>query len=327
MWDVIVVLTWNSIRCPHPPLAIILFLSSYILGTFILGSEYMSCFTSLMVSKSYITPPVDNVEQLWESKMLWLGGRMTDYYFNHFQNITDIEDRLVGLRWKNENEEAKIAIEKLLQRPDDYVYFERKGLIQWNICHHDIKLNGRRLYYSQETIGAYSTYLYLKKNSFTTESSNRKILILQDMGIIQHHQKRFHNQEMKSECLMTEKEKIEMITLIHMQTGFYLLAIGYLLALFSLIVECIVEFRKAQEQITALQEKNLASQERNSALQENNLASQEQISVLQEKNLSLLYENLALKEKYLAVKEKLNSLLPNSVGASSLTKDQWWKIS
>ena len=75
---------------------------------------------------------------------------------------------------------------------------------------------------------------------------------------------------------MTEKEKIEMITLIHMQTGFYLLAIGYLLALFSLIVECIVKFRMAQEQITILQEKNLA-------LQEKNLASQEQISALQEK--------------------------------------------
>ena len=161
MWDVIVVLTFNSIRCPHPPLAIIMFLSCYLLGTFILVSEYMSCFTSLMVSKSYITPPIDNVEQLWASKMLWLGGRMTDYYFDHFQNITDIEDRLLGLRWKNENEEAKIAIQKLLLRPDDYVYFERKGLIQWNICHHDIKLNGRRLYYSKETIGTYSTYLYL----------------------------------------------------------------------------------------------------------------------------------------------------------------------
>ena len=124
---------------------------------------------------------------------------------------------------------------------------------------------------------------------------------------------------------MTEKEKVEMITLIHMQTGFYLLAIGYLLALFSLIVECIVEFRKAQEQISVLQEKNLASNKKN-------LASQEQISALKEKNTALKKKNLAsqehisaLKEKYLAVKEKLNSLLPNSVDVSSPTEDNWWK--
>ena len=79
---------------------------------------------------------------------------------------------------------------------------------------------------------------------------------------------------MKSECLIAEKEKVEMITLIHMQTGFYLLAIGYLLALFSLIVEVIVKLRQAHAQIMG-----------------ENIAAQEKISVLQEKLRSLQSDN------------------------------------
>ena len=131
------------------------------------------------------------------------------------------------------------------------------------------------------------------------------------MGIIQHHQKRFHNKEMKSECLMTEKEKVEMITLIHMQTGFYLLAIGYLLALFSLIVEIIVKFRQSMEQNLALQEKDISSQEMILALKEKDISSQEMILALKEKDISS-------QEMILALREKLNSLHQNNVDSSIL---------
>ena len=79
LWDVIVITCWDVIRSKQPRWCIILLLSSYMVGNFFLISEYMSSFTALMVSKSYISPPINNVQQLWASEMKWLGGRMTDY--------------------------------------------------------------------------------------------------------------------------------------------------------------------------------------------------------------------------------------------------------
>ena len=71
---------------------------------------------------------------------------MTDYYSNHFKNTTDIKDRLKLIRSEEGEPEAPTAIGELLARPDDLVYFERAGLMEWSICRYDINLNGRNLH-------------------------------------------------------------------------------------------------------------------------------------------------------------------------------------
>ena len=167
---------------------------------------------------------------------------MTDYYIDRFKNVTDIEAQVKIMRWKEAEPEAPTAVKELLARPDDLVYFERAGLMEWNVCHYSIDLKGRKLYYSSETIGDYSTFMYLKKYSFTTEGFNRKILMLQDMGIIQYHQEIFNDEQMKRECHIEEKDKAEMITLIHMYIGFYLLIVGFTLAMVSVFAEIITKF-------------------------------------------------------------------------------------
>ena len=66
--------------------------------------------------------------------------------------------------------------------------------------------------------------------------------MLQDIGIIQYHQEIFNDEQMKRECHIEEKDKAEMITLIHMYIGFYLLIVGFTLAMVSVFAEIITKF-------------------------------------------------------------------------------------
>ena len=241
-WDVIAIVCMDRIRCSKPPIAFIIFLSSLMLSSLFLAKEYTESFTSLIITPSYVRPPVDYVEQLWKTNRSWLGGRMTDYYADRFKDVTDIETRLKLIRWKQEEPEVPTALRELLARPDDLVYFERAGLVEWSVCRYGIDLKGRKLYYSSETIGDYSTFMYLKKRSVTTESFNRKILMLQDIGIIQYHQEIFNDEQIKRECRIEVKDEKKMITLFHLYTGFYLLIAGFTFALISLLAEIITKF-------------------------------------------------------------------------------------
>ena len=252
LWDVIVITCWDVIRSKQPRWCIILLLSSYMVGNFFLISEYMSSFTALMVRKSYISPPINNVEQFWASKMKWLGGRMTEYYIDRLDFIPDFEDRLSLIRIKETGEEVT-AIEKVLKNPDDYVYFENKDFIAWSICHHNIDLKGRNIFYSEQTLGDYTTHLYLPKGSVETEAFNRKILRLQDMGLIHFHLRRYANERLSKICLEEKKENEEMIQLHHVQIGFYLIFIGYALALASLLIEIVKSLKKMKRDLRTVE--------------------------------------------------------------------------
>ena len=61
------------------------------------------------------------------------------------------------------------------------------------------------------------------------------------MGIINYHQKRFHEKDFSKECYRNEERKVDMITLIHLHVGFYFLVLGYTLAFIRLVVEIISE--------------------------------------------------------------------------------------
>ena len=243
-WDVTVIICWHGVKSPDPPTAIIIFLSTYMLATYFIINEYTSSFTSFMVAPSYVRPPVESLDHLWNTDMMWLGGRMANYYAKLFENASDSESRIeLMLLGGNESEAAK-AIQKLLGNPDKYVYFERAGLMEWSVCHYDIDLNGQKLYYSKETVGNSYAFLYFQKGSIITEAFNRKISLLQDMGIIKHHQEIFHNANMKNKCLKKDIIKAEMITLVQLYIGFYFLAFGYALGIISLIAGIATEFGK-----------------------------------------------------------------------------------
>ena len=244
MWDIAIVLLWDSVGVRDPPLKVCLLLSTYMLATFILVGEYMGAVTSFMVKTKYLSPPIETAEQLWKTDYKWIGGRIREYYLNYFDSIEDIEKRLVLLKFNVNADEIKNALTTLIDHPDEYVYFEKKGLIEWNVCQHSIDLRGRKLYYSRQTIGDYNTYLYLNKKSVYTEKLNRKILTLQDMGIIQMNNRRFINEGTKRKCHLTDEEKVEMITLVHFKLGIVLLAIGYAIAFLKFVMEIRRKIRK-----------------------------------------------------------------------------------
>ena len=237
MWDVIIVISWESIKSPNPPAHIIIFFSAYMLATFVLGTEYMGCFTSFMVGSPYVEPPIETVEQLWNhTNRMWLGGRMSEYYIDYFGHIENVVDREFHMKIKNSTQEIQTAIEKLVDQPGDFVYFERKAVVEWNVCQYDIRLKGRNLYFSQETVGDYMTYVYFPKGFPYTEKFNRKILLLHDLGFVSYN----HKKNIQT-CNPEVERMMDMITLIHFKSGFYFTAIGYAVALVSLIVEAFIK--------------------------------------------------------------------------------------
>ena len=184
IWQVVSICLWDTMHIPNPSISMIILLTGYCMATFVLITEYMSNFTSLMVVKEYHRHPIDKENQLWASDMKWISGRMTNYYVDYFSHIKDVVERLHHIRNKAESPELKSAIDILISNTDEYVYFEKRGLVEWGICNYDIDLADRKVYYSQDTVGNYYTYMYFRKGYPYTESFNRKILLLQEMAII-----------------------------------------------------------------------------------------------------------------------------------------------
>ena len=235
IWDVIMILLWGSAKVPNPPTGIWILLSFYMLATFIIINEYMGAVTSFMVKTNYVSPPIETTEQLWQTNLDWLGGRMTDYYLNYFESIKEIKDRLVPLKLREASDEIDEAITTMLDHPEKYVYFEKKDVVEWDICQHSLDLQGRNLYYSHQTIGDYNTYHYLAKNSIYTELFNRKIILLHDMGIIRHNHLRFLT--LQKACHRTYEEDAGMVSLDHFKIGLVLLGIGYMVAFYFFLHE------------------------------------------------------------------------------------------
>ena len=232
MWTIAVILCWDSITIKQPSAPKIILLSTFMLTTLVLVSEYFSYYTSFMVSPSYIRDPIEKTEELWESDLKWIGGRMTEYYKDNFNStVKDLESRLLYLNPKELKEETKSATEILVANPDGYAYFEKQGVVEWGICHHKIDLKNRKMYYSKETIGDYNTYMYFPKGSVYTEPFNRRILLLHGTGIIRMNQRSFVNNVTHFSCYEQEKISADMITLGNMKSGFYLLVIGYVISL------------------------------------------------------------------------------------------------
>ena len=231
MYDLVKVICWESISGSQLPISITLLLSAYILGIAFLITGFISEFTAVLITPSHMSPPIDTLEEFWSSDKMWLGGRMTDYYLEYFVSVDDVENRLHSLRHNRlilYTDEVSMVINKMIRYPEDFVYFEKRGIMEWNICRSSLDLAGRKIYYSKETIGDYNTHIYLQKNSVYTEIINRKILILQDMGIINHHQRRFANKERRLECHIEQEDSQEdMVALRHLKPVFGMLGVGY----------------------------------------------------------------------------------------------------
>ena len=243
MWDIVSITCWDCVKIRQPNLPIIILLLSHMLAITFLIISYCDYYTSFMTSPSHIRPPIENQKDLWNSNLRWIGGRMKDYYVEYFNSVVHFEDRARYLNVKDIEQEGRVALELMIANPDEYVYFERKGEIEWIGCNYDIDMKGRKIHYSKETIGDYNTYLYFQKGLTSTENFNRKILLLQDMGIILMNQRKFANKAKHSRCFDKIKSVISLIKLSNLMSAFYLLLFGDTIAFLLFIKEILCQFR------------------------------------------------------------------------------------
>ena len=241
MWDVTIIYCWDSIKISNPSSYVAIMLGFFMIGTMILVSEYMGSFTSFIAKPNFLQLPIDTVDQFLVSDMKWVAGRMAKYYTDYFDYMPNIKTRLI--RIENEDEDIN-ALEQLLAHPDSLVYFEKKGLVEWITCHNSVNLHGRKFHYSKDTLGYYNTFLYFKKGSRYVESFSRKILLLQDMGIINQNHIWFLIQNDLRRCHDTKPGKIELLELVHLKTAFLLLAVGYGSAFLCFLREMVAKHYK-----------------------------------------------------------------------------------
>ena len=237
LWDVSAIICWESAKFPNPPPCISILLSSYMLTMLLVITDYLGRYTSSVVTPGHRTEPIETVNDFLMSDMEWIGGRMATYYLDLFSDVDNMQERLIKI--SSDENEVKKALEKLLEFPEEYVYFEKQGLVEWSVCYDSLHLQNRSFFYSKETIGDYNTYLYFRKGSEYTEAFNRKILLLQDMGIIYQNHRWFLTQNGLKRCQPEENNELELIKLEHFAYGFIIMAIGYGLALISLFKEAV----------------------------------------------------------------------------------------
>ena len=104
------------------------------LASYVLMSEYMGSFTALVITPDYASPPITSLDQFWNTKMMWLGGRMTNHYTNYFQNVSDIEDRLAMIKVKENSTEVTTALEIMIKDPDRYgSFFKKRDILKKKI--------------------------------------------------------------------------------------------------------------------------------------------------------------------------------------------------
>ena len=237
VWQIVKITCWENLEVSNLTGSMCIFLSAFWIAMFLLVTEYVGSFTSLVTVQTHQKDPIDTEDQLWESDMMWISGIMTDYYVDYFSYVENLELRLLHLRYKSDPPEIKSALELLISNPDKYAYFEKRSLVEWAVCNYDIDLQNRNLYYSEETIGNYFTYFYFRKAYPYAERINRIILHLHDTGLINMNHRKFINEESKAKCHQGEEEDDEFIRLEHFLTSCILLGVGSCLGLACFLCE------------------------------------------------------------------------------------------
>ena len=247
IWEATIVICWESIKIPNPPWPSYFLYSLYLLACMILINLYMSEYTSILVTPSYIEPPVDSFDQLFnktDRTVLTISGNWYKIYLNYFKNVKDVENRIEKL--SNVYQNPWLESLKMIQKhPHKYVMIDYPGVVNYEAVYF-AKNAKRRFHYSKETFPDKYYYLFFSKNFQFKEIFNKKITLLQDMGFMGFHEYRLGGpaKMMAIDKLNKIEENEELLRLKQFMGPLLLLLSGHLMSIIGYLAE--VTWRRRQ---------------------------------------------------------------------------------
>ena len=88
LWYISVITLWDSVTLKKPSLSVMLVY-------FLLISLYFGEYAAHVIAPKYRTPPIDSLDQLWETDHKWVSGFAENYdsWYKYFGHISDIKKR------------------------------------------------------------------------------------------------------------------------------------------------------------------------------------------------------------------------------------------
>ena len=187
-WEAITILCWDSVTIRRAPWSVMFIFGTYMFMAFITISEYFGMYTAIIAIAKYETPPIDTIEQLWESKDLkWISDypSTTEYYIDYFgKSGIDIKDRLYEPKQVIDDDLALAALKQVKKSKGQLVYFEGEGFANYYIKKYSLEGGSKHKYYfSKEQFDPSFSVLYFTTPCYFSEYLNRAILLFRDMYI------------------------------------------------------------------------------------------------------------------------------------------------
>ena len=186
-WELIVIICWEGITIKQPTWSVMFIFATYMFMVFIIISEYFGMYTAVVAIGKYSIPPLDTLEQLWESDRKWMSDypSNTRFYLDYFKDVENIDARLHNFSTVNTNYTPEaLALKQVLETRGQVVYFQVES-----IALHEIKTHGLekgtdiKYYFSKERFNKDFTVLYYHKRCYFAEYLNRAILLANAMFI------------------------------------------------------------------------------------------------------------------------------------------------
>ena len=233
-WTIVQIAAWDKLCQHQPSWGMITHLSVFLMMIQILVNMYMGEYTAILTIPKYEKPPIETFEALWESELKVITyGAWYDESIQQYGMEWSRFEQLVLSGGKNGDLETLLYV---LKFPDTYSRLTRAVGIKRNFAE---LAGGRRLYIGKEKEYQMGEYLYMRRSSLYKSKIKYKLMILQDMGILDHEPGRNISLELEWDIYNHQVDTPVFITFSHFASGLLIPLVGYSLAVIVFIIEII----------------------------------------------------------------------------------------
>ena len=257
LWQINKIVLWDIPIVPVPSFSIMSILGLFMLSTFILINSYLGCLTSFTAILPYKWKPINTIEQLENSELLWLTRSRTSMtaFFSENSKLKAKMD----IHPNNPNQVTvfKTYLQKMLDKPNTYCTIQPDEAI------HSIMLllfgdvNGNhKFHFSSQTIAEARTVIWMQKDAIYSKDFISTMLYIQAFGIQQHINLKHKEIFMLSPRKMAEKQNRQpdvktwrKITLGNFTGMLVAIGVCYVTALIILVIEITINMRELDNKI------------------------------------------------------------------------------
>ena len=204
--------------------------------------------TAIIAIPKYQSPPVDTLEQLWESDRQWVSDWPTNkaLYMAYFENIENIEGRYYSGPLNKEVKPTAAALQVVLESLGQVVYFQSEGAAAAEIDRSGLGADsGRKFYYSKEKFRTSWSVLYRRKDLYYKEYLDRAVQVVTAMAIMSMQSRDFIRLDTIKARLREKKppRDLGLIELKHSLTAITIISGIGVLGIITFIVELVMYYK------------------------------------------------------------------------------------